>query len=62
MDRCDDDIDNLNSDKRNDDSTKAVYQQVALQSGQRTTGRVFHPAQSQWNQSDNDQRIENDGA
>ena len=60
--RGDDQIDQLDSDKRNDETAEAVDQQVALQNRERAHRFVSDAAQRQRNQRDDDERVENDGA
>src|SRR5216684_2783777 len=52
-------VDELDSDKRRDDSTHAIDQQVAAQQGRRTQWTIPHAAESERNQGDDDQSIEN---
>ena len=58
----DDQVDQLDSDKRNDETAEAVDEQVALQDGERAHRFVSDAAQRQRNQRDDDERVENDGA
>ena len=62
MERGDDQIDELDADKRNDDAAEAVDEQVALKNGQRAHRFVSDAAQRQRNQRDDNERVENDGA
>src|SRR6266850_1995586 len=52
-------VDKLDSEKWGDDSADSVDQQVALQQSRRTQRPIAHAAESERNQSDDDQRVEN---
>src|SRR5260370_5308199 len=52
-------VDKLDSDKRGNDSTHAIDQQVAAQQGRRTQWTIPHTAESERNQGDDDQSVEN---
>src|SRR2546428_10477886 len=62
IERRDDKIDELDSNKRNDNAADTVDEQVALQRGERADGSIFHAAQRQGNERNNDERIEDHGA
>src|ERR1700677_791215 len=54
-------VDQFNSDERGNDSTHAVDQQVVAKKGGRTQGPVPYATESEWNQSDDNQSVENYG-
>ena len=60
--RGDDQVDQLDSDKRNDETAEAVDEQVALQDRERAHRFVSDATQRQRNKRDDDERVENDGA
>src|SRR5262245_465070 len=61
--KCGDDkIDQFDPNKWNDETAEAVDQQIALQNGERAHRFVSHAAQRQRNKSNDNKRIENDGA
>ncbi len=62
VESSDDEIDELDADKRNDDAAEAVDEQVALQNRERAHRFVGNAAQRQRNQRDDDERVENDRA
>ena len=62
MERGDDEIDELDADKRHDDAADAVDEEIALENCERAHRFVGHAAQRQRNQRDDDERVENDGA
>src|SRR5439155_24724287 len=62
MEGSEDDVDELDSNNRNDDAADTVDEQVALQRRERADGRVFNAAQRQRNERNDDERVENDGA
>ena len=62
MERSNDEIDELDADKRHDDAAETIDEEVALEDGQRAHRFVGDAAQRQRNQRDDDERVENDGA
>src|SRR3981081_3044221 len=54
-------VDKLDSDKWGNNSTNAIEQQVPLQQSCRTERPITHATQSEWDQGDDDQRVENYG-
>src|SRR5882672_7274167 len=58
----DNDIDQFDGNELNNDSAHAIDKQVALQRREGANGRIFHAAQRQRDQRDDDERVENDGA
>src|SRR5258708_38454401 len=52
-------VDKLDSDKRRNNSTHAIEQQVPLQQSRRAERPITYAAQSQWDQGNDDQRVEN---
>ena len=58
----DDQIDELDADKRHNDATEAVDEQVALQDRQRAHWPVRDAAQRERNQRDDNEGVKNDGA
>src|SRR6266481_8499689 len=59
MQRGDHDVDGLDADERNNHAAEAVDKKVAGQNRGGTDRTVLHAAQRQWNQRDDDQRVEN---
>src|SRR5215468_2098172 len=59
LQRGNDDIDDFDSNERNDDSAETINEQVALQNRQRPDGLIHHASESERNQGDNNQSIEN---
>src|SRR3989442_13845012 len=60
--RNDDLVNEPNAGERDDYSAQAIDQQIAAQQGTSANRLVLHPAQGQWNQGDDDQRVEYDGS
>src|SRR6267154_3443031 len=54
-------VDKLDSDKRSNNSTHAIEQQVPLQQSRRAERPIPHATQCEWDQGDDDQRVENYG-
>src|SRR6266403_4569379 len=52
-------VDKLDSDKRSNNSTNAIEQQVPLQQSRRAERPIPHAAQRKWDQGDDDQSVEN---
>ena len=57
-----DQVDELDPNERNNDTTKAIDEQVTLQDRERANRLVRDAAQRKWNQRDNNQGVENDSA
>src|SRR4030095_2392237 len=62
MKRCDDEVDQFDPDERNDYAAEAVDKEVALQNRQRAHWFVSNTAQRQRDESNNDERVEDNGA
>src|ERR1044071_10137637 len=58
----DDQIYQLDTQERQDDAAETVNQQVALQNGERADGLICHATQGQWNERNDNERVENDCA
>src|ERR1700722_8108707 len=58
MNGSNDEVDELNAEKRSDEAANAVEKQVAPKQGLRRHGLVPDPTQCQRNKPDDDQRIE----
>src|ERR1700728_3900915 len=56
----DHEVDGLDADKGNDDAAEAVDHQVTAQQRAGTDGPIRHALQGEWNQPDDDQRVEDD--
>src|SRR5580700_12125239 len=54
-------VDEFDSEKRRNNSTQAVDQQVVAKKGRRTQGPVPYATESKWNQSDDNQGVEDYG-
>src|ERR1700681_934529 len=54
-------VDKLDSDKRCNNSANAIDQQVPLQQSRRAERTIPHATQREWDQGDDDQRVENYG-
>src|ERR1700721_4043710 len=52
-------IDKLDSNKRHNDATDAIDNEVSAQQRLRRARLIFHALQSKWNESNDDQCIEN---
>src|ERR1019366_3246755 len=58
----DEDVDELDPDKRNHDAAEAVEEEVAAQDGGGADRTVSHSAQGERDKRDDDERVENDRA
>src|SRR6266481_4873903 len=58
----DDEIDQFDTDKRNDEAAEAVDEQIPLQNGERAHRLVSNAAQRQRDQRNDDQRVKNHSA
>src|SRR4029077_4493933 len=58
--RVDDAVAELDAGEWDHDSADAVDQEVAAQQSGRADGAIFHSPQCQWNQGDDDKRVEDD--
>src|SRR5262245_61148463 len=59
--KCDDDVDDLDADERDDDSAYAVEQEVSTEKRVRTHRPVRHAPECQRNERHDDHRVEDDG-
>ena len=62
VERDEREIDQLDPDERRDQAANAVNQHVPLKNLRRADRAVFHAAQRERNQRDDDERVENDRA
>jgi hypothetical protein len=58
---ADDNVDQLDSNERNDDPANAIDEEIAPQDACRADGPIGYPSQRKGNERYDDQRVENDG-
>src|ERR1700728_4417456 len=59
--RDEDEVDELDEDERHDDAADSIDQDVSAQNDRGLRRAKLHASKSQGNESDNHQRVENDG-
>ena len=62
VDEGENDVDDLDSDERNDETAESVNEQVAAENVHRRRGAELHAAQRERDQEDDDDRVEDHGA